>query len=151
MASPRIQRESWSLRLTIITTKDGDSSRQTKKITSSTLSGLFEARTVLLAERLEAARDALASVAPHAEAKAGTEAALTFELIQHRFTARGKKIILEVFPRTKLDLDEEKRRYRYGKFGYSKYVYPKEAEAEMQLGHVASKHLHASVVACSAK
>ena len=30
---------------------------------------------------------------------------LSFELISHRFTARAKKIILERFPHTKLEMD----------------------------------------------
>jgi len=54
---------------------------------------------------------------------------LRFELIQHRFTAASKKIILTNYPKTKLELDEEKRQYKWGKYGRGKYVYPK-SEAE---------------------
>ncbi len=50
---------------------------------------------------------------------------LSFELITHRFTKSAKKVILERFPNTGLDLDENKRRKKYGKYGLVKYVYPK--------------------------
>jgi spore photoproduct lyase len=49
---------------------------------------------------------------------------VTFELITHRFTARAKKIIKEVYPGTEVPLGEEERRFKYGQFGYGKYVYP---------------------------
>ncbi|HEY8345441.1 MAG TPA: spore photoproduct lyase [Bacillota bacterium] len=51
---------------------------------------------------------------------------LTFELISHRFTARAKKIIMERFPRTTLEMDETKRKLKWGKYGYGKYMYPLE-------------------------
>ncbi|HHU51171.1 MAG TPA: spore photoproduct lyase [Firmicutes bacterium] len=51
---------------------------------------------------------------------------LTFELISHRFTARAKKIIMERFPRTTLEMDETKRKLKWGKYGYGKYMYPPE-------------------------
>lgn len=49
---------------------------------------------------------------------------LGFELITHRFTARAKQQIMEVFPSTDLDMDEAKRKFKYGQFGYGKYIYP---------------------------
>lgn len=52
---------------------------------------------------------------------------ITFELISHRFTARAKKRILEVFPSSTLPMIEDERKFKYGQFGYGKYVYPKEA------------------------
>lgn len=48
---------------------------------------------------------------------------LTFELITHRFTARAKEAIKELFPYTKLPLGEEERAFKWGQFGYGKYVY----------------------------
>lgn len=57
---------------------------------------------------------------------------LTFELITHRFTKTAKRIILERFPNTGLDLEEEKRSYKWGKYGRGKYVYPKEEAAELE-------------------
>ncbi len=48
---------------------------------------------------------------------------LTFELITHRFTQRAKNVILERFPGTGLDLDETKRRRKYGQYGLVKYMY----------------------------
>lgn len=54
---------------------------------------------------------------------------LTFELIQYRFTAAAKRVILERFPATQLDLREEGRRYKRGKYGRGKWVYaPTQAE-----------------------
>jgi spore photoproduct lyase len=49
---------------------------------------------------------------------------LTFELITHRFTRKAKNNILALYPKTKLDLDENKRQLKYGQFGYIKYTYP---------------------------
>jgi spore photoproduct lyase len=55
---------------------------------------------------------------------------LTFELIQHRFTKTAKRVIEQRYPKTKLEMDEAKRKYKWGKYGHGKYVYPNEqAEA----------------------
>lgn len=51
---------------------------------------------------------------------------LTFEIITHRFTIRAKHNILDVFPQTDLPMEEEDRKFKYGQFGYGKYVYPKD-------------------------
>jgi len=51
---------------------------------------------------------------------------LTFEVITHRYTTRAKNIIMEIFPDNTLPMEEKDRTYRYGQFGYGKYVYPKE-------------------------
>lgn len=48
---------------------------------------------------------------------------LTLEIITHRFTQKAKNIILEVFPETTLPMDEEDRKFKFGQFGYGKYVY----------------------------
>lgn len=56
----------------------------------------------------------------------GVPADLTFEFITHRFTARAKTNILDVFPETELPMDEEGRRFKFGQFGYGKYVYPQD-------------------------
>lgn len=57
---------------------------------------------------------------------------LTFELITHRFTARAKRVIMDLFPETKLPLVEENRAFKWGQFGYGKYVYSKETMAEIE-------------------
>ncbi|PAB59598.1 spore photoproduct lyase [Anaeromicrobium sediminis] len=57
---------------------------------------------------------------------------ITFELIQHRFTATAKELILTRFPNTELDLDEEKRILKWGPYGKFKHVYPKEQSTEMK-------------------
>lgn len=56
---------------------------------------------------------------------------LTFELIQHRYTNTAKSIILERYPKTKLEMDEEKRKYKWGKYGRGKWVYPDEEAREL--------------------
>jgi spore photoproduct lyase len=57
---------------------------------------------------------------------------VTFELIQHRFTPIAKQQILARLPHTKLDMDEEKRVLKWGKFGRFKYVYPKDVSNEIK-------------------
>lgn len=54
---------------------------------------------------------------------------LTFELIQHRFTKPAKRVIQQNYPMTKLELDESKRKWKWGKYGIGKYVYT-DAEQE---------------------
>lgn len=49
---------------------------------------------------------------------------LTFEMIQHRFTKPAKRVIQENYPMTKLELDEEKRKW--------KYVYPDEEQEDIK-------------------
>ena len=57
---------------------------------------------------------------------------ISFELIQHRFTQRAKERILERFPNTKLDMDEEHRIKKWGKYGIYKYVYEKDVSEKMK-------------------
>lgn len=59
-------------------------------------------------------------------------AELSFEWITHRFTTSARNNILEVFPSTTLPMNEEERRYKYGQFGYGKYVYRQDEMAEMK-------------------
>ncbi|MCT4599072.1 MAG: spore photoproduct lyase [Vallitalea sp.] len=57
---------------------------------------------------------------------------ITFELIQHRFTATAKELIKTRFPNTKLDLDEDNRMLKWGPYGKFKYVYKKETGNEIK-------------------
>ncbi len=57
---------------------------------------------------------------------------ISFELIQHRFTGNAKNVILERFPNTKLNMDKELRKKKYGKYGLVKYVYNKEEALEIK-------------------
>lgn len=57
---------------------------------------------------------------------------VTFEVIAHRYTTAAKNRILQVFPETVLPMDEESRKFKYGQFGYGKYVYPKESMDEIK-------------------
>lgn len=57
---------------------------------------------------------------------------LSVELITHRFTPKSKDILLEWYPRTKLEMDESERSLKRSKFGGIKYVYPKEVMGEMR-------------------
>ncbi|MHC6178298.1 spore photoproduct lyase [Clostridium sp. JNZ X4-2] len=52
-----------------------------------------------------------------------TNSDISFEIISHRFTKRAKKNILTVYPKTMLPMEEEIRKFKYGQFGYGKYVY----------------------------
>ncbi len=57
---------------------------------------------------------------------------LTAELITHRFTPGSKEVLLGWYPKTTLDLEEQTRAEKRTKFGGFKYVYPKDAMAEMR-------------------
>lgn len=57
---------------------------------------------------------------------------ITFEIISHRYTPTAKNHILQVFTESKLPMDDEERTYKYGQFGYGKYVYSKEVMAEIK-------------------
>jgi spore photoproduct lyase len=57
---------------------------------------------------------------------------LTFELIQHRFTKPAKRVIEKNYPMTKLELDESKRKWKWGRYGIGKYVYQDAEQEEMK-------------------
>ncbi|HYO40607.1 MAG TPA: radical SAM protein [Nocardioidaceae bacterium] len=57
---------------------------------------------------------------------------LTVEIITHRFTPGSKDVLLEWYPRTQLEMDEEQRSQKRSKFGGVKYVYPRDTMAEMR-------------------
>jgi spore photoproduct lyase len=57
---------------------------------------------------------------------------IEFELIQHRFTKPAKRVIEKRYPKTKLDLDETKRKYKWGRYGIGKYVYQIEQQNEIR-------------------
>ncbi len=71
-------------------------------------------------------------VALDAQLPAAARQDLTFELISHRFTKRAKKNILDLFPETTLPMEESERKYKYGQFGYGKYIYQPEVMAEVK-------------------
>lgn len=56
----------------------------------------------------------------------------TVEVISHRYTTAAKNNIMEIFPQTELPMEDEERSYKYGQFGYGKFVYPKEELQEMK-------------------
>jgi len=58
---------------------------------------------------------------------------LHFELIMHRFTAVAKKVILERYPKTRLEMDETARKYKWGRYGRGKWVYPDDQAAQLRL------------------
>ncbi|HEX2927182.1 MAG TPA: spore photoproduct lyase [Ruminiclostridium sp.] len=57
---------------------------------------------------------------------------LRFELITHRYTKRAKANILSIFPATTLPMLEEERQFKFGQFGYGKYLYPPEIRQELK-------------------
>lgn len=73
---------------------------------------------------------------------------LTFELIQHRFTKTAKNVILKRYPKTKLEMDEEDRKYKWGRYGRGKYVYPDEKAKRLEefiTGQIGEKFTEATV------
>lgn len=73
---------------------------------------------------------------------------LAFEIISHRFTKRAKNNILDLFPQTTLPLEESERKYKYGQFGYGKYIYQQAAMEEMDIylrGEIAQRFPEAGV------
>jgi spore photoproduct lyase len=57
---------------------------------------------------------------------------VSFELIQHRFTRPAKRVIEKHYPKSKLDLDESKRKMKWGRYGIHKYVYQDKEQAAIQ-------------------
>lgn len=57
---------------------------------------------------------------------------LTFEIITHRYTSTAKNRILEFYPDSTLPMKEEERKFKYGQFGYGKYVYQPEKMEEVK-------------------
>ena len=57
---------------------------------------------------------------------------LTVECITHRFTPGSKATLTDWDPRTKLEMDEDVRTTKRGKFGSVKHVYPRETMAELR-------------------
>jgi spore photoproduct lyase len=126
-------------------------------VNAAAVSGRFEGGTAPVAERLAALRTlALAgypvglTIAPImpvpswrtgygellrsvAAAVAGVpDLDLTAELITHRFTPGSKDVLLGWYPRTKLEMSEDSRSRKTGRFGSVKYVYPRETMRELR-------------------
>lgn len=57
---------------------------------------------------------------------------LSIELITHRFTPKSKLVLLDWYPKTPLEMDEESRSKKMTKFGSTKYVYQSSAMREMR-------------------
>lgn len=57
---------------------------------------------------------------------------VTFEIISHRYTTVAKNRILQIFPESQLPMNDEERKFKFGQFGYGKYVYPKEGLEEIK-------------------
>lgn len=51
---------------------------------------------------------------------------IMFEVISHRYTTKAKNRIMEIFPNTTLPMNDDSRKFKFGQFGYGKYVYKKE-------------------------
>jgi spore photoproduct lyase len=69
--------------------------------------------------------DAVAAAVP-----AGTD--LTVECITHRFTPNSKATLTDWYPRTRLEMDEDRRTTKRGKFGAVKHVYPRDVMAGLR-------------------
>ncbi|MPR00540.1 radical SAM protein [Modestobacter sp. I12A-02628] len=57
---------------------------------------------------------------------------LTVECITHRFTPNSKATLTDWYPRTRLEMDEDLRVQKRGKFGAVKHVYPKPVMGELR-------------------
>jgi spore photoproduct lyase len=57
---------------------------------------------------------------------------LTVELITHRFTPASRDVLLQWYPRTRLEMDPDQRTEKRSKFGGLKYVYPREVMTGMR-------------------
>ncbi|WP_028596659.1 spore photoproduct lyase [Paenibacillus assamensis] len=57
---------------------------------------------------------------------------VTFEMIQHRFTKPAKRVIQQNYPMTKLELEESKRKWKWGRYGIGKYVYTDTEQEEIK-------------------
>lgn len=57
---------------------------------------------------------------------------ISFEVITHRYTIAAKNKIQEFYPNNTLPMKEDERKYKYGQFGYGKYVYPPEKIEEVK-------------------
>jgi spore photoproduct lyase len=57
---------------------------------------------------------------------------LTVEMITHRFTPKSRDVLLGWYPRTQLEMDEDSRRQKRGKFGTIKHVYPSPVMNELR-------------------
>jgi spore photoproduct lyase len=53
-------------------------------------------------------------------------------MITHRFTPRSKEVLLGWYPRTRLEMDEDLRRAKRGRFGSLKHVYPAPVMTELR-------------------
>ncbi len=60
------------------------------------------------------------------------EEPIPFELITHRFTPKAKERINDIFPENRLSMEVSERQFKYGQFGYGKYLYTKEQMAELK-------------------
>ncbi len=57
---------------------------------------------------------------------------LTVELITHRFTDTSRDVLREWYPASVLEMDEERRTTKRGKFGARKHVYPRPEMKELE-------------------
>lgn len=57
---------------------------------------------------------------------------ITVELITHRFSETSKEVLSGWYPASGLEMDEEVRALKRGKFGARKYVYPRPVMAELK-------------------
>src|SRR4051794_5758229 len=57
---------------------------------------------------------------------------LTVEAITHRFTDNSRAVLQGWYPRTRLEMDEQRRTRKRTRFGGSKYVYPREVISELR-------------------
>jgi spore photoproduct lyase len=81
---------------------------------------------------VEGWREAYGALLDDVAAALPAGADLTVECITHRFTPGSKQTLLDWYPRTKLEMDEQRRTTKRGKFGAVKHVYPRATMTELR-------------------
>ncbi|WP_373286003.1 spore photoproduct lyase family protein, partial [Marinithermofilum abyssi] len=59
-----------------------------------------------------------------------------------RFTKPAKRVIQKNYPMTKLELDESRRKWKWGRYGIGKYVYTdaEQEDIKRELGRYLEEH-----------
>lgn len=140
---------------TLLDAKHGGHTRFRFSINADHVIDTFEHRTPRLDMRLEAAQKVARAGYPlgfiigpimefagwqeqygallsNLSSSIGRQENLHFEFITHRYTTRAKNNIAEVFPDSSLTMSDEDRQFKYGQFGYGKYIYPKGLMKDME-------------------
>jgi len=128
----------------LLALEHGRRTRVRVSVNAAGVAGRFEGGTAPVAARLAALRSlglagyrlglTIAPVMPVPgwREEYGTLLDLAAELITHRFTPGSKEVLLQWYPGTKLEMDEEQRSEKRSKFGGVKFVYRRDEMAQLK-------------------